>query len=87
MDLLTTLGLAVGLSMDAMAVAVASSIALGRVSRAQVFRFSFHFGLFQAVMPLIGWAAGKSFMVHIQAWDHWVAFGLLASMANGKRFG
>jgi manganese efflux pump family protein len=86
LDLFTTLGLALGLSMDATAVAVAVSVALGRVSGAQVFRFAFHFGLFQAVMPLIGWAAGRSFMVYIQAWDHWVAFGLLLAVGGKALF-
>ncbi|MCP4641775.1 MAG: manganese efflux pump [bacterium] len=63
--------------MDAFAVAVATSISLRRVSRRQVFRFAFHFGLFQAVMPVIGWAAGRTVVEHIRLWDHWVAFGLL----------
>ena len=51
MSFLTLLGVAVGLAMDATAVAVAASIALGKVSSRQVFRFAFHVGLFQALMP------------------------------------
>jgi putative Mn2+ efflux pump MntP len=50
---------------------------LGRVSARQVFRLGFHFGLFQAMMPVVGWLAGRSVQQYIQAWDHWVAFGLL----------
>jgi putative Mn2+ efflux pump MntP len=69
---------AIGLAMDATAVAVATSISLGRVSRRQVFRFAFHFGFFQAVMPIVGWLAGRGFYSHIRQWDHWIAFGLLA---------
>jgi len=64
--------------MDAFAVAVATSVTLGRVTGRQVFRFSFHFGLFQAMMPLAGWLAGRSVQAYIETWDHWVAFGLLA---------
>ena len=78
MGLLVILGIAVGLAMDAFAVAVAASVTLGQVSWRQVFRFAFHFGLFQAVMPLIGWVAGRSVYGTIAAWDHWAAFGLLA---------
>lgn len=83
MNLLDILIIAVGLSMDAFAVAVAGSIAIGRVDRRQIFRFSFHFGLFQALMPMIGWLAGSSAEQYIQGWDHWVAF-LLLCCVGGK---
>ena len=77
------IGIAVGLSMDAFAVAVACSLALRRVSARQTFRMGFHFGLFQAMMPLIGWYTGQSAHQYIESWDHWVAFGLLA-FVGGK---
>jgi putative Mn2+ efflux pump MntP len=77
MSLLTVLAVAVGLAMDATAVAVAASIQLGVVTRRQVFRFAFHFGLFQALMPVAGWFAGRGLQQAMAAWDHWVAFGLL----------
>lgn len=70
-------GIAVGLAMDTFAVSIATSIALGRVTGRQLFRFSWHFGLFQAVMPIIGWLAGQRVVSYIAAWDHWAAFGLL----------
>ena len=44
----------------------------------QVFRLSFHFGLFQGVMPVLGWLAGFGLVRYIEAVDHWIAFGLLA---------
>jgi putative Mn2+ efflux pump MntP len=78
MNLLVVIGIAVGLAMDAFAVAVGTSVSLGRVSGRQVFRFGFHFGLFQAGMPLLGWLAGRGVQGYIAGWDHWVAFGLLA---------
>ena len=78
MGLFVILAIAVGLALDAFAVAVARSVSLGRVTGRQVFRFAFHFGLFQAVMPLIGWLAGRSVQQYVGAWDHWLAFGLLA---------
>lgn len=72
------LGIAVGLAMDAFAAAIAVSVGLGRVSGRQAFRLAWHFGLFQALMPVIGWFAGMSVERWIRAWDHWLAFGLLA---------
>jgi manganese efflux pump family protein len=80
MELFAVLGTAVGLAMDAFAVALASSVALHPVSRRQVFRFSFHFGLFQALMPMLGWLAGWWIQPLIASWDHWIAFALLAAV-------
>ena len=71
------LGVAVGLAMDAFAAAVAVSVSLRAVSRRQVLRLAFHFGLFQALMPIVGWMAGVTVVTWIAAWDHWIAFGLL----------
>ncbi len=70
--------LAVSLAMDAFAVAVATGVGLRSVSRRQTFRLAYHFGLFQALMPVLGWGAGHTFAGAIQAFDHWAAFGLLA---------
>jgi putative Mn2+ efflux pump MntP len=70
--------IAVGLAMDAFAVSlVAGTLKKVRDPRA-VFRLSFHFGLFQFLMPLIGWYAGVKIVDLIHAFDHWIAFGLLA---------
>ncbi|HQM49454.1 MAG TPA: manganese efflux pump, partial [Candidatus Hydrogenedentes bacterium] len=74
MTLLTIVGIALGLAMDAFAAAVGASIRLRHVSPRQVFRFGWHFGLFQAIMPVIGWYFGTYLEELIVAWDHWVAF-------------
>ncbi len=74
----TILFIALGLSMDALAVAIASGISLGTVSGRQLFRLGFHFGLFQAGMPVLGWFAGRTFAGYMTAFDHWIAFLLLA---------
>ncbi|MDY0002421.1 MAG: manganese efflux pump MntP family protein [Polyangia bacterium] len=74
---LTLLVLAIGLAMDAFSVAVATSVSLPRLSGRQVFRFAFHFGLFQALMPLLGWLCGQTVVEWVAAWDHWLALGLL----------
>ncbi len=83
MSSLTLVFVALGLAMDALAVAVAVSTMLPRVSVRQIFRLGFHFGLFQALMPVLGWLAGRSLSNLIAQWDHWVAFGLLA-FVGGK---
>ena len=70
--------IAVALAMDAFAVAVATGVTLKEVSPRQTFRLAYHFGLFQALMPILGWAAGRTFAEAIEAVDHWAAFGLLA---------
>ncbi|OQB38336.1 MAG: putative manganese efflux pump MntP [Candidatus Hydrogenedentes bacterium ADurb.Bin179] len=76
-------GIAVGLSMDALAVAIGVSIKLRNTTPRQVFRLSFHFGLFQAMMPVLGWASGQYAAAVVTRFDHWVAFGLL-SFIGGK---
>jgi putative Mn2+ efflux pump MntP len=74
---LTLLGIAVGLAMDAFAVAIATGIVLGTVSGRQTFRLAFHFGLFQFLMPVIGYLAGMTVEGYIKGYDHWLAFVLL----------
>ena len=69
--------IAVALAMDAFAVSIATGVILKDVSSRQTFRLSWHFGLFQAMMPVIGWAAGMTIRAYIERYDHWVAFGLL----------
>ncbi len=72
--------IAVGLAMDAFAVALsAGTTGHGRQLRPAV-RISFHFGWFQFMMPVIGWFLGVRLQRHIEAYDHWVAFGLLAAV-------
>ncbi|MFO7615813.1 MAG: manganese efflux pump MntP family protein [Bacteroidales bacterium] len=77
MDLLILTGIGVGLSMDALAVSVANGIMIKKLHVRHAFRIAFFFGFFQALMPLIGWAAGITFSQYIQPVDHWIAFGLL----------
>ena len=76
-------GIAFGLAMDAMVVSIAAGIFISRITPRHVFRLAFHFGLFQAIMPIIGWLIGSSFATQIAEWDHWIAFGLL-SFIGGK---
>jgi putative Mn2+ efflux pump MntP len=69
--------IAVALAMDAFAVAIVTGLTLEPMTRRHVFRLAFHFGLFQALMPVIGWAAGAVVHRYIAAVDHWIALALL----------
>lgn len=83
MDTITLLGIAVALAMDAFAVALATGLALPVMNGRHLFRLGFHFGLFQAFMPVIGWLAGMTVQAWIAAYDHWIAFFLLV-FVGGK---
>lgn len=83
MNTLTLIGMALGLAMDALAVAVVTGVVLGGVTGRQTFRLAWHFGFFQFLMPVIGWAAGLTVERWLAAWDYWLAFGLLA-VIGGK---
>jgi manganese efflux pump family protein len=75
---LSLLGIAVGLAMDAFAVSIAAGLAVASVTPRHVFRISFHFGLFQFMMPIIGWLAGGQLTAYFGRYNRWAAFALLA---------
>ena len=77
------LGLALGLAMDALAVSIAAGLAVEAVTPRHVFRVAFHFGLFQFVMPVVGWLAGQSLAGQVGGYSDWLAFVLLA-FVGGK---
>lgn len=70
--------IALGLAMDAFAVSLGAGTTRFVSGPRPVFRLSFHFGLFQALMPVLGWLAGTSVASYIAGFDHWIAFALLA---------
>lgn len=79
-SLLDIMLIAVGLAMDAFTVAISVGLQLssrGKISLRQYFRLGFHFGLFQFLMPIIGWWAGTTVRVYIESFDHWIAMVLL----------
>ena len=82
MSLWEILVIAVGLSMDAVAVSLAASASNRAQGTRAMFRLSFHFGLFQFLMPIVGWFLGVSIARYIGAVDHWVAFALLALVGS-----
>ncbi len=77
MDMISLLALAAALAMDAFAVSLAAGAVLCPVTYRHCFRLGFHFGLFQGLMPIVGWLAGRSVQRYILAWNSWIAFGLL----------
>ncbi len=77
MGLVDLFVIAVGLSMDAFAVAICKGLSVKKVSVKHGLIVGLYFGGFQAVMPLLGYLLGSSFAKYIEAFDHWVAFVLL----------
>ena len=73
----------VGLSMDAFAVSVCKGLGMHRVNYAHALVIALFFGVFQGLMPVIGWLVGSAFAVYVTAVDHWIAFALLA-FVGGK---
>lgn len=70
--------LALGLSMDAFAVSIASGATLKKMEIKSALKMALFFGGFQTLMPVAGWAAGLGMKGFIAGWDHWLAFGLLS---------
>ena len=74
--------LAVALAMDCFAVSVATGITLKQIRWSPMFTMAFFFGLFQAVMPLIGWMGTTLFSHLFEQIDHWIAFGILCFLGG-----
>jgi putative Mn2+ efflux pump MntP len=77
MGLLTIILIALALAMDAFAVSVASGIAIKELRIRHALIIGAWFGVFQAIMPLLGWISGNGLRSVISGIDHWVVFGLL----------
>lgn len=82
MSFASILLLAVGLAMDAAAVAAGRGLAVPRVLPRHVVRVALFFGGFQALMPLLGWLVGARFGTLVESWDHWIAFVLLGAIGG-----
>ena len=78
MSIIEILLIAVGLSMDAFAVSISKGLAMRAFRWKQALAIACCFGLFQGIMPAIGYVVGLQFSQMIQNWDHWIAFVLLA---------
>ena len=83
MNLLDIILLAVALAMDCFTVSIVSGVIATKSEgvkskKGWVIRMAFLFGFFQALMPLIGWLGISYFRSYMEAYDHWIAFALLA---------
>jgi putative Mn2+ efflux pump MntP len=78
LGIVSILIIAIGLSADCFAVALSAGFSLGKIKKIQVLRMALSFGVFQAIMPVIGWLVGRTVIDYVAPFDHWVAFGLLA---------
>ncbi|WP_010254130.1 manganese efflux pump MntP family protein [Treponema primitia] len=74
------------LAFDALAVSISSGISNRDLKTFHVVRGSFFFGAFQFIMPVTGWFLGKTFVVYIETFDHWIAFALLAFIGGKMLF-
>ena len=86
MNLLDIILLAVALAMDCFTVSIVSGVISPQqsnhhssflISHSSLLRMAFLFGFFQAMMPLLGWLGISHFQAYMEAYDHWIAFGLL----------
>ena len=76
-NFISILLIAIGLAADCFAVALSGGISNKNLSWPQWLRVAFSFGFFQAMMPVLGWLAGRTVVEYIEDYDHWIAFGLL----------
>ena len=78
MTLLEIFLVAIGLSMDAFAVAICKGLVMPQINKKQTLLIGAYFGVFQALMPLTGWLLGSQFARHVTKMAPWIAFVLLA---------
>ncbi|WP_300759141.1 manganese efflux pump MntP [Janthinobacterium sp.] len=78
MNFAATAALSLAMSTDAFAAAVGKGAALHKPRWSEALRTGLIFGVIEAITPVIGWALGRVAAPYVEAWDHWIAFGLLA---------
>jgi putative Mn2+ efflux pump MntP len=77
MNPVSILLLGFAMSTDAFAAAIGKGAAMTRPRLSQAMRAGLIFGVIEAITPVLGWLLGKGAARYIEAWDHWIAFGLL----------
>lgn len=80
MNLLTTILLALGMSVDAFAAALARGAGSLHYTWRQTVKTALIFGIVETITPLIGWLVGSMTQKFIAEYDHWLAFGLLLAL-------
>ncbi len=82
MTFLQLIILAISLSMDAFAVAICKGLEMKKLCLKRAVLIAVFFGVFQGIMPLLGYFLGRGFQVYIESIDHWIAFILLAAIGG-----
>ncbi len=77
MSYLSTVFLAIGLAMDAFAVSITGGMVSGTISFIYALKIALFFTVFQMIMPYMGWWLGRSAIIYIKSYAHWVAFLML----------
>ena len=77
MGILEIVLIAIGLAMDAFAVSICKGLSMKKMSWKKALIVALYFGIFQGLMPVIGYLLGTSFESFVTKIDHWIAFGLL----------
>ena len=80
--MISSLLIAISLSFDSLAASIASGTIINNAKIKHAFKIAIFFGVFQGIMPVIGWFIGKSFEKYIEAFDHWIAFVLLTGISG-----
>ena len=78
MNLIEVIGIGIGLAMDAFAVSVCKGLSMKKMNWKNAIIIALYFGIFQAVMPIIGYFLGTTLSGFVENVDHWIAFILLA---------
>lgn len=82
MSLIDITFLALALAMDCFTVSIVSGVIIRKYILSVILRMAVLFGLFQAMMPFIGWLGTSYFSHYLESVDHWIAFGLLAFLGG-----
>lgn len=83
MEIYEILLIGIGLAMDAFAVSICKGLSMKKINWKNVVIIALYFGVFQALMPLIGYFLGMTFESIVTTFDHWVAFALLTLIGGG----
>jgi putative Mn2+ efflux pump MntP len=87
MELSFIILLGIGLAMDCFAISLTAGICSNKLLFSQRLKMATLFGLFQAIMPVIGFLAGKGFARQIESIDHWLAFAILLFIGGKMIYG
>ena len=78
MELFEIIAIGIGLAMDAFAVSICKGLSMKKIDWKKAIIIALYFGIFQALMPVLGYFLGSAFSSFVQSVDHWIAFILLA---------